>query len=307
MMKSFRQKPFHKQIVAIPPVAIMITGLIVLSGIILLTYNKFDTLANNLAENDFDTLNRISYVLVEMGEIHEQVLDIYSKSKSELDEEGGVYVESQKALDRIRRLISDVKGYKMTYLHQMYNPQDHNPDDIKNYILRQLRVFLSKHTSALTMVTVDLELSEKKLNEADDIYRNVVHKLESFSKGITEQVGEEFYLANKQLKNNNLIFLAVVVAVALLIIKLLADYVAKIGKNINNVNKSLEALAEDKDTVIPPLGDNEEMNRVIQSLMKYQQTQKKLHKTLSELTEMKENLEVMVDERTKQLEYTKRL
>ncbi len=94
-MKSFRQKPFHKQIVAIP-VAIMITGLIVLSGIILLTYNKFDTLANNLAENDFDTLNRISYVLVEMGEIHEQVLDIYSKSKSELDEEG-VYVESQKS------------------------------------------------------------------------------------------------------------------------------------------------------------------------------------------------------------------
>ncbi len=50
----------------------------------------------------------------------------------------------KKALDRIRRLISDVKGYKMTYLHQMYNPQDHNPDDIKNYILRQLRVFFEQ-------------------------------------------------------------------------------------------------------------------------------------------------------------------
>jgi diguanylate cyclase (GGDEF)-like protein/PAS domain S-box-containing protein len=278
----------------------MIIGLTLLVLITAITFLRIDDTVNKLTKNDLATLKLLSNVVIEMGEIQNQAIEVFKRAQTEKDEEM-IYSEVQKVLDRTRNLLAQAEQYEIRFTTEIGDRLMITPKSMKIILLNSIKEFLSKHTSAFIMVTVDPELSSEKMSQADGNYRHVVQNLEIFSREVNEQLRQEFLRENRRVKNENIIIIFIFVIASLIAIRILISYVRNISNGVNDISDALDALSRDSDAVIPDYGKHSEINNMIMSLKKYKNTQIDLNKTLTELTDIKENLEQLVDKRTKQL------
>jgi len=297
-MRFFKERPLHNQIILIP-VSIMVVGILLSFFLVRFTYDRFDSLTENFTKNDMFVINKVSDIIVNIGMIHEDAAELLANS-SKIEEET-VYVESQKLFDRVRQNIAHIEECRITANYYRDSNAEEESENLSYFLVNRLEDYLNRLTSSIAMVTVDVSLSKKELLEAEGIYRDVLSEIEKVNNDLINRATLEFRAENLKVKNQNMKLLILMTIISAIATMGLIKYASVVSKKINSLNNALESLADGKDAEIPPLGDNIHMNRVISSLIKYRDTQRSLHKTMDELTDIKNNLENIVSDRTDKL------
>lgn len=281
--------------------ASLIAASSLLIGLLIYVIFNYSSLLDHLHHKDMRVLTKISNISFEFEQTHSKILTLFDSSSTTPEL---AYPEVTVHLDKIYSLKSQLEGISEDgHLDLELHHTDHviNTDELKN----ALHDYLLSTTTAVERYFYDPEIAHEIIQEQVRKALEVNHFFTALMNSIVEQIEDEMRTTADETIITSILLVILGLALIAFTIKVNRGVAKRVDNSLFAIRKSLLGLANGELNVqIPTKDDTPEIKEMATALNTYKETQVVLNNTLAELSEIKSDLELRVEQRTSQLQDT---
>ncbi|MGH1431241.1 MAG: hypothetical protein ACRBB4_08980 [Neptuniibacter sp.] len=281
--------------------ASLIAASSLLIGLLIYVILNYSSLFDHLHQEDMQVLTKISNISSEFEQTHSKLLTLFDSSSTTPEQ---AYPEATIHLDKIHSLINQIgKISSDGHLELELHHSDHviNTNELTN----ALNDYLLTSTIAMERYFYDPASSHQIIQDQVKKSAEVNHFLTALTSSIVQQIENEMRATADETIITSVLLVILGLALVVITIKANTGVAGRVDNSLSAIRKSLLGLAKGELSVhIPAKDDTPEIKEMATALNTYKQTQVALNNTLTELSEIKSDLELRVEQRTSQLQDT---